>query len=92
MEQGSITKCVGDVAPVAAAAINGEREESRREALITMVQSTDFRNGDHFAVGRCLFNPATVVQWHRQGFRWYWREARRGVNHLEMPSTLVSVS
>jgi len=64
MEQSSTNKCVDDAASVAAAAINGEREASRREALVAMVQSTDFRNGDHFAAG----------------WRFYWTGLRTIVN------------
>ena len=46
MEQASIKKCVDDAATVAATEINGQCEESRREALVAMVQTTDLRDGD----------------------------------------------
>jgi len=56
MEQASIKKCVDGAASLAPAAINGQREESRREALITMVQSTDLLNGD-----RCAARPRDFI-------------------------------
>ena len=54
MEQASITNCVDDAATVAATEINGQCDESRREALVAMMQPTDLRDGDDSAVPRRL--------------------------------------
>jgi len=54
MEQASIKNCVGDGATVAATEINGQCDESRREALVTVVRTTDLRDGDDSADPRRL--------------------------------------
>ena len=54
MEQASIKKCLDQAATVAAAEINGRCEESRREALIAVVQTTHLRDGDDLAAARRL--------------------------------------
>jgi hypothetical protein len=54
MEQASIKNCVDDAATVAATEINGHWDESRREALVAMVQPADLRDRDDSAGPRRL--------------------------------------
>lgn len=54
MEQASIKNCVDDAATVAATEINGRCDESRREALVPMVEPADLRDRDDSAGARRL--------------------------------------
>ena len=59
-----------DVAPVRCGGINGECEESRREALVATVHTTDLGDGEIFptlgtCIGRCSGQSLSNERWVR---------------------------